>query len=86
VTQPPNYGRQERVSPIGDGPAELEHKRWVWLQYQAIPLIGRALDDIVGRLDRIEQKLEMLMGATPAPEPPARRRRKVASEDANLEQ
>jgi hypothetical protein len=84
MTQPPNYARQGRVSPIGSGPTELEHARWNWLQYEGFPLLARAFDDIVGRLDRIEQKIDALSAVE---EPPRRRRRrKVADEDEDLEQ
>jgi hypothetical protein len=58
------------------GPQELEHARWNWLQVQAFPLLARAMDDIIARLDQIERKID-----AQTEESPPRRRRRVAKED-----
>jgi len=70
VTQPQaNDGYY--ASPAWRTPAELDAQRWQWLM-QSFPVLGQALDNIVTRLDRIEQKLDALE------EPP--RKRRVAKE------
>jgi len=51
-------------SPQWRTPAELEQQRWDEL-FRQLQIVGRAFDDLLTRLDRIETKLDMLIEQQP---------------------